>query len=465
MSGAYYEGYPLDQAAADLYHNYISPFGQAVVNSAYNDPLGTAWDAAEAIADGTNFVRQGRNLGRMLVNGRRYFRHGGDEGREGVFPFLKRIWGQARRVVYPGRKLKRAYRFTKYRAQGGYKKRMPPRYRRSFKRGGKFAKRKKSSFKIRGRSIGRKSGRYGFKRRKLGRGGRFKRGKYPYTARWLHKVVAKHTMIYRYLDSHVCAANAATWIGIQPKFNSELLDMQQWLTAGTAAMNTSQYKLAFFGGTTTIRMKNQSQTPMRMTLFKCVPRNDIPEHQPGNVTFPALTGTNPAFIQSCFTDGVGESKMGQATSAPAYSDPGVTLTDSRLFTSHFKVAKVSSQTLAPGQEHVMKDKWTAWKYPRMLTKYFKVNAGADTSYIYRFTKSWNQVMYYCRCEGDIGSGSTSGLGTTVGLVLVEVRKRYKIGACQENSTAVGIFGGSTASVYNAVGNVAVYNQPSAASQV
>ena len=220
-------------------------------------------------------------------------------------------------------------------------------------------------------------------------------------------------------------------------------------------------KFWFRGGKISFQLRNNSSQPHVCTKYTVKLRKDIPLKQADGSAFPSLTGDNPGFIQKCFTEGIGENKMGQAVSAPTYSDIGILPTDSAIFPKYFKIVRAKQKTMAPGEIWRWKVKYKGTKWPMSLDDVMQLTASTDTQLQYGYQRKFNPWLYLFRCHGEIGTGFDSGVGTTSSGMLLETIRRFKLSMIIDNSPAVGIW---DTNPYNAVGGVHAYNPIPAAEQ-
>lgn len=249
---------------------------------------------------------------------------------------------------------------------------------------------------------------------------------------------------------------------VQPKNNAVVSSFLKWAANAAVSIGVTQYKVVYGGGYCDFNLVNNADVGHRCTMYKVRVRQNIPEYTPTG-SYPSTEGQDPQIISKCFTQDVGETKMNQALATVAYTDPVATLGMSNLFTTMFEVVKSKHYDMPPGGrmkfKHVMKGSKRPMNFKDLIEP-----VAASSSTLYRANKKWNPYFYIFHCVGLLGTGATSGNGTTASQMLVECCEHHYVGLVNDNSLATGVFVNTVASTYNAVGAVSVYNQPAATAQ-
>lgn len=312
-------------------------------------------------------------------------------------------------------------------------------YNSSFRAGGfgGFRRRRvtyrSSAFKRRktGKRIGRRRLRIGLRKRYGSRR----------TRQLIQKTLAAHKYIRRECDIMTMAENVQCWRFIRPLAEGDWQNFIKWWHAGSAtAAHAVETKLWFCGGKIQYQLRNNSTQPHVCTKYTLKPRKDIPMLQADGTPFPLLSGSdNPPFIQKCFTDQIGEEKMTQATSAPAYTTVGVVPTDSQLFGRFWKILRVKQKTMAPGEIWKWKVKIRGDKFPRNFTGFTDLTASTSTAIQYLVERTLLPFMYLFRCHGEIGQGADNNPGTTGSSMIIDAIRKFTLRVITDATPSVGIW--------------------------
>lgn len=346
-------------------------------------------------------------------------------------------------------------------AGAGSSKRFSRRLRRGYKARGKsrFSRYGKRKSYARRSAYGRRKL---VKRRRFGGGGRKFRGRRRRFGASIKDVIAQHKYIRRDIVDHTVAASQTAWLGHKPITIGDWTNFLTWASAGVPNQTwANTIKIWFLGGRISYTVRNNSLMPHDIIKYTIVARQNIPRVSTQNdlttlSTFPTMTGSNPAFIQTAFTENIGITKMSGSTAIMTYTDPHVVPTDSQLFTRYWKITRSVKKTMAPGALWNFTIKIKPHKFPGNLADLFNPYLTTSTANNWEFHKKYNKFMYLFKCMGEIGKGATSGVGLTAGNMMIECVRRFKVAVVKDNTLATGVWD-TTASTYNAVGAVQAVN--------